>query len=112
MERAHTLPDNRITLLKVGKHTVRRRPHYGCGDCPWVYDILDSRGHTVRSIVSYPSVDDCASAIRWGGEPTVPTIDEIIAKVRERDDQLRRNPHGAPSKVAGTPRKPRARATA
>ena len=86
-ERLHTLPDNRITLLRVGPHTVRRRPHYGCGDCPWVYDILDPRGHTMRSIVSHPSSDDCATAIRLGGEAKPTTVEEVIRKLRDRDER-------------------------
>lgn len=110
MERAHTLPDNRITLLKVGRHTVRRRPHYGCGDCPWVYDILDKRGATVRSLVSHPSADDCANAIQWGGEPATPSVDEIVAKVRQQDERARRNPHGTPSTGSGKARGVRAAA--
>lgn len=87
MERAHTLPDNRISLLRVGPHTVRRRPHYGCGDCPWAYDILDATGRTVRSLVSHPSADDCATAIRLGGEAKTASIEAIIAKLAKEDDR-------------------------
>lgn len=81
-ERLHALPRRGVTtLIKVGKYTVRQRPHIGCGDAPYLYDILllgDPAGPPVRTLASHPTEADCALAQHMAPPAR---IEEIIAKI-------------------------------
>lgn len=76
-----TPPDYRTTVLLVGRHPVIRRPHHGCGDAPYLYDILDAWGRVIRTVASHPSPDDCASAT--GVVRVADVIDRVVAQVED-----------------------------
>jgi hypothetical protein len=81
-ERLYALPRRGITTVyKVGKYTVRQRPHVGVGDAPYLYDILmlgDPSGPPVRTLASRPTEADCALAQHMAPPAR---LEEIIAKI-------------------------------
>ncbi len=77
-----TPPDYRTAVLRVGHHQVIRRPHHGCGDAPYLYDILDAGGRVMRTVASHPSAADCASAV--GVVRPADAIDHAVAQIEDR----------------------------
>lgn len=101
--RARSTDDLVPGVIKVGPFDVRIRRNWGTGAPRWVFDVLDVGPHgepvRVTTLCSYPSPDDCRTAINRhrAGRSVARVVDEASARATAEMERFTRSPLGAPT---------------